>query len=195
MAMVCGACSFPIAAEAWNREGGSVCPGCRERVQAFVFPAMERIRAGSAPEAIAGDTEASCFFHPQSRAAVLCAECGRFLCNLCDIELDGRHLCPACFQSGVSSNKLETLETRRTMYDSIALAMASLPALLIWPVLFGAPAALYLVIRRWRTPLSILPRTRIRFVIAALLALTEFAGIAFIIWTMTQLPAPRVVSR
>lgn len=195
MAILCGACSFPVPAEAWNRDGGTDCPACRQRVEAFVFPAMERTRTGAAPEAIAAETEASCFFHPQSRAAVPCAECGRFLCNLCDIELDGRHLCPACFQSGVRSNKLETLETRRTMYDTIALAMVTWPALLIWPVIIGAPAALYLAIRRWRAPLSILPRTRVRFVVAALLALAEFAGIVFLIWTMTQLPRPRVVSR
>ncbi len=195
MAILCGACSFPMPAEGWNREDGVACPACRQRVQVLVFPALERPRRGSAPESIAGDTEASCFFHPHSRAAIPCAECGRFLCNLCDIELDGRHLCPTCFQSGVSTNKIETLETRRTMYDSIALAMATLPAILIWPVLFGAPAALYLVIRRWRAPLSILPRTRVRFVLAALFALAEFAGIGFVIWAMLQFPAPRVVSR
>ena len=196
MAITCGACSFPISADAWNREEGVSCPACRQRVQVLVFPAMEHMRAGAAPEALAADTEASCFFHPESRAAVPCAECGRFVCNLCDIELDGRHLCPACFQSGVSSNKLETLETRRTMYDTMALAVATLPALLFWPALIGAPSALYLVIRRWRAPLSILPRTRIRFLLATLFALAEIAGIVFVIWVMaTQVPKPTVVSR
>src|SRR5579871_5045279 len=114
MAIPCGACSSPLSADAWNREEGVRCPACSQRVLALVFPAMERVRAGAVPEALAADTEASCFFHPESRAAAPCSECGRFLCNLCDIELDGRHLCPACFQSGVSSNKLETLETQRT---------------------------------------------------------------------------------
>ena len=195
MAITCGACSFSLSADAWNHEEGVLCPSCGQRIQALVFPAMERSRAGAAPEALGEDSEASCFFHPESRAAVPCAECGRFLCNLCDIELDGRHLCPACFQAGVSSNKLETLETRRTMYDTMALAVATLPALLFWPALIGAPSALYLVIRRWRAPLSILPRTRIRFLLAVLFALAEIAGIVLIIWTITQVPKPRVVSR
>jgi ribosomal protein S27E len=195
MAILCGACKFPVSADSWNREAGVRCPGCGHTVQAFVFPAIERTRAGASPEKIAGDSEASCFFHPESRAAVPCAECGRFLCNLCDIELDGRHLCTTCFQSGVSTNKIETLEGQRTMYDTIALALATLPALLFWPALVSAPAALYVVVRRWKTPLSILPRTRTRYVLAALFALAEIVFIGVIIWTLAQAPRPRVVSR
>ena len=193
--VTCGECSFPIPAEAWNRDDGVTCPACRQPVQAAVFPAIERNTAGSSPEAVADHAEASCFFHPASRAAVPCSECGRFLCHLCDIELDGRHLCATCFQSGVSTNKLQAMETHRTMYDTIALAVATLPALLFWPALVGAPAALYLVVRRWRTPLSLLPRTRIRFLLAALFALVEIAGIVFVIWAVIQAPRPRVVSR
>ena len=190
--VTCGECSFPIPPEfwngPWNREDGALCPGCRQRIFAAVFPAIENARAGAAPETIAESTEASCFFHPESRAAVPCSECGRFLCNLCDIELDGRHLCPSCFRAGVKTKKLESVETQRVMYDTIALASATLPALLLWPALLGAPAALYLAIRRWRTPLSIVPRTRVRFVIAALLALAEIGAIGFLIWIIVQLP-------
>src|SRR5579885_2135346 len=144
MAIVCGACSFPVSADSWNREDGVRCPGCGQQVTAIVLPAVEQKRTGAAPEALSEESEASCFFHPESRAAVPCADCGRFLCNLCDIELDGRHVCPSCFQSGAS----KTLETRRTMYDTIALALSSFPILLFWPVFLTAPAALFLVIRR-----------------------------------------------
>jgi hypothetical protein len=194
MGIVCGACSFPISTETWNRESAR-CPACAQQVQVLAFPAIERMRAGAAPEALAEDTEASCFYHAESRAVVPCSECGRFLCHLCDIELEGRHLCPTCFQSGVSSNRLEAMETRRTLYDTIALIISTLPVMLFWPAIIGAPTALYYVVRRWRTPLSILPRRRIRFVLAALFALAEIAGIVFVIWTLFQLPRPRVVSR
>jgi hypothetical protein len=195
MAIVCGACQFPVSADSWNREEGVLCPGCGRRTQAFVFPAIERMHSGAAPEKIAEESEASCFFHPESRAVIPCAECGRFLCHLCDIELDGRHLCPTCFQSGVSTNKIETLEGQRTMYDTIALALATLPALLFWPVLVSAPAALYVVVRRWRTPLSVVPRTRIRFVLATLFALAEIVFVGVIIWAFIQAPRPKVVVR
>ena len=174
-AICCGACSWPVPAEFWNRPEGVRCPGCGRNVRASVFPAIAESRGGPLPEAIAADSEASCFYHSESRAAIPCDQCGRFLCRLCDIQIEGRHLCPACFQSGVSARKIETVETRRTLYDNVALALATLPALMIWPVVIGAPAALWVVFRHWRSPLSVVPRTRFRFYLAALVAIGEIA--------------------
>jgi hypothetical protein len=179
-AICCGECSLPIPAESWNR-AGTRCRGCGQNIEVAVFPAVESTRVGSLPESIEGETEASCFYHPTSRAAVHCDECGRFLCHLCEIQIDGRHICPRCFETGVSY--------------SIALSLATIPALLIWPVLVGAPAAFYVVIRRWRAPGSIVPRTRVRFILAALFALAELAGIALIIYAIVRqgvLSSPRV---
>jgi hypothetical protein len=187
-AICCGECSLPVLAESWNREEGVRCSGCGQRVLVTVFPAIERARVGALPEALAAESEASCYYHPQSRAAVPCDECGRFLCHLCDLELDGRHLCPGCFQAGVGASKLEAVETRRTMYDTIALALATVPALLFWPVIATAPAALWIVVRRWRAPGSIVPRTRIRYYLAALFALAEMAGAGFVIWAIMRIP-------
>jgi hypothetical protein len=184
----CGACSWPVPAEFWNRVEGVRCPSCGKNIRVSVFPAIAGVRGGALPEAIAADSEASCFYHPESRAAVPCDQCGRFLCRLCDIEIEGHHLCPACFQSGVSTRKLKTVETRRMMYDSVALALATLPALMLWPMIVGAPAALWVVFRRWRSPGSIVPRTRIRFYLAAAIALAEIAGIVVLIWAIRQIP-------
>jgi hypothetical protein len=185
-AICCAECSWPVPAELWNREDGARCPGCRQRLEVAAFPAIERTRSGAIPQAIIADTEASCFYHPESRAVTPCEECGRFLCGLCDIEIDRKHICPKCFQSGLLSNRLETIETRRTLYDTAALALAVFPALLIWPAIVGAPMALFTVIRRWNTPLSILPRTRIRFYLAALIAFAELGGIGFLIWSIAR---------
>jgi hypothetical protein len=185
-AICCGECSWPIPVEIWNREEGTRCPGCSRRVSALVFPAVEGRRAGALPEAVIADTEASCFYHPLSRAAVPCDECGRFLCSLCDIEIDARHLCPVCFQSGVRSNKLEVVETQRTMYDTVALVLATFPGLLLWPAIAAAPAALWIIVRRWRAPGSVVPRTRIRFYLAALFAVAEIGLLAFVIRLFIQ---------
>jgi uncharacterized paraquat-inducible protein A len=187
-AISCGGCSWPVPVEGWNRGEDVRCPGCGQKVQVEIFPAIARPTAGALPEAIGAETEASCFYHHESRAAVPCDQCGRFLCRLCDLEIDGRHLCTTCYQSGVSTGKLETLETRRTMYDSVALALATFPALLLSPAVFGAPAALYVVLRRWRAPGSVVPRTRIRFYLAAVLALAEIVGIVVIVWTLVKMP-------
>jgi hypothetical protein len=190
-AICCGECSWPVPVEAWNRDEGVRCPGCSHRVDALVFPAIEGRRAGALPEAVIAETEAACFYHPSSRAAIPCDECGRFLCSLCDIEIDGRHLCPICFESGVRGNKLEVAETQRTMYDTVALAMATLPALLLWPAILAAPAALFVIVRRWRAPGSVVPRTRIRFYLAALFALGEIGFFVFLIRLFIQQAARR----
>jgi hypothetical protein len=114
---------------------------------------------------------------------------------LCDLEIHGRHLCPGCFEKGVTTQKIESVETRRTMYDSLALAYAALSPLLFWPAFVGAPMALYTVVRRWNAPLSVTPRTRIRFYLAAALALAEIAGIGSFIWLLVRLPSLTAVPK
>jgi hypothetical protein len=188
-AISCGECSWLVPEEFWLASARIRCRVCRREIMIAAFPAVDNTFIESLPEALADEAEASCFYHPAKRAAIPCDECGRFLCQLCDLHLDGRHLCPTCFQTGVASRKLERVEPRRTMYDSVALAMATLPVLLFWPVLFTAPYALWIVVRRWGAPLSIVPPTRIRFYLAALFALTEFAGIVAAIWLIINAPS------
>ncbi len=180
--MACAACSWPVPRELWNREEGVRCSQCGHTVQVLAFPAVDKNSAGSSPEALQGETEASCFYHPQNRAAIPCDECGRFLCALCDLDVDGLHICPRCFET-VGAPKVET---RRTMYDTVALALATLPVLLFWPVLIGAPWALFVIFRRWNTPLSILPRTKIRFILAGIFALAEVGVVIFFIYMLMQ---------
>jgi hypothetical protein len=184
--IACAACSWPVPREFWNRDEGVRCRGCGHTMRVVVFPAIDRTNTGIAPETLQGDTEASCFYHPQSRAAKVCEECGRFLCSLCDLEVEGRHICPRCFESGVSAHKIETAEPRRILYDNLALALATLPFLLIWPALIAAPWSLVMVFTRWNAPSSVVPRTKIRFLIAALFALAEIGFIIFVIVMMTQ---------
>ena len=66
---------------------------------------------------------------------------------------------------------------RRILYDDIALGLALLP-LLMWPfTLMTAPAAIFMVLKYWRRgPTSLVRRTRIRYVLALLFALPQFAG-------------------
>ena len=187
-AIACGACASPVPAESWNNSIGIRCLGCGGVVEVTAFPAIARTVKGAAPEAVDSETEASCFFHPESRAAAPCDQCGRFLCHLCEIQIDGRVLCPTCFSANVSSNQIETVITSRTMYDTMTLAVSTFPALLFWPVLLSAPATLVMVFRYWNKPGSILPRTRVRFVLAALFAVAEIVGIGLGIWAITQVP-------
>ncbi len=155
------------------------CPDCQRWTSVIAFPALTRPAAlGSTGETIVTEGEAACFYHPQKRAVVPCGFCGRFLCGLCDVELNGQHLCPSCLQSGARKGKLQALERRRVLYDDIACSLA------VWPLLpflwiltpATAPAALFMAIRYWKTPTSMVPRTKARFIVAIALSSLQILG-------------------
>lgn len=166
----CGG-SVPIADAVQNY--GALCSVCESVIWVTLFPAaFEAVQPVDAQPVIE-DAEASCFYHATKRATVHCDVCGRFLCPLCHLELGGENLCPSCVEAGQRKKTLTRLENRRILYDTIALVAAIIPALLFWPMILGAPAALFVTIRYWKSPGSLLPRTRIRFYLAILLAILE----------------------
>ena len=157
------------------------CPSCGSPVLVEVFPALFRLNDGShAGEKITSTDEAACFYHPQKKAKVPCDSCGRFLCALCDVELNGEHLCPGCIQSGKKKGRLKNLENERVLYDYVALATAVFPLLLVVTIYFTfitAPIALYLSIRHWKSPPSLVPRhSRVRFGFAIFFSIIQIAG-------------------
>jgi hypothetical protein len=154
------------------------CPRCGADLRVSVFPAIHRdIGPGAAAEKAVLDSEATCFFHADKKAAAVCDNCGRFLCALCDVPLAGRHLCPKCVEAGREKKTLTTLETYRTSYPSLALSFALFP-LLVWPfTLLTAPLTIFLVLYGWRKPPSLTGRKR-RFAMlfALVFALAQCAG-------------------
>jgi hypothetical protein len=176
--VTCAACDQPLAEETFNTRQFTPCPACARPARADVFPALFKQLKGESTGAVSvSEAEASCFYHPQSRARVACENCGRFLCALCDLELNGRHLCSACLNAGKKKGKLRDLERERVLYDHAALTIAVLP-LLAWPLtILSAPAVVYIVIRYWNAPGSIVRRARkLRFSIAMIIALAQIAG-------------------
>lgn len=160
------------------------CQFCGAQLETIVFPAMFAPPAAAIPEAIAEASEAACFYHPENRAVIPCDACGKFLCTVCDLDLDGRHLCHECLDRGIQG-KAATLEDRRVLWDSMALGLATWPLITIYLPIFSAPIALFLAIRHWRAPASVLPRTRIRWVIAIVLSIAEIVGfVALILWVI-----------
>jgi hypothetical protein len=141
-----------------------------------LFPAiLKPIGQGRLGENLASDSESSCYYHPNKRAATFCSACGRFLCSLCEIQLGGKCLCPTCLENGRQSESLQELVTQRTLHDSVALSFAALP-LLVWPItMITAPVALYLSITGWKKPRSLVRRNRIRLLFAMLIALAQIA--------------------
>ncbi len=158
--------------------GGLVnCYSCDLELQVQAFPALFRkIELGQAGEAVVVATDATCFYHPQKRAAVPCDGCGRFLCGLCDLLFNERHLCPQCLESGSKKGRLKNLQNRRVLYDNIALSAAVFPLLVFYLTCITAPIALYYSIRYWNAPGSLVPRSKVRFVLAGLVASLQITG-------------------
>lgn len=149
----------------------------------MVFPAFFREMApGTTGEKTLFDDESSCFYHPTKKAVVPCDICGRFLCALCDVDMNGQHMCPSCIDAGKSKGKMEQLEVERTRWDVIALTLSILTWIppLLYLIMFTAPATLFIVIRHWNTTLSPVRPNRWRFVAAFLMAVCQLALIGLI---------------
>lgn len=136
-----------------------------------VFPARFRKSGpGATAESRVVGNEAACFFHSGKKAARVCDNCGRFLCELCEVAFNDRRLCPVCLEAGKKKGKIKNLENHRILFDSMALYLAVAPILLIWVTVLTAPAAIFLAIRYWKAPGSVIPRTQLRRILALLIA-------------------------
>ena len=175
--LTCPKCKWPAPETAISSEQLQPCPNCSVPLRIELFPAFFKpAEAGRTGEAILVDGEASCFYHPQKRAAVPCASCGRFLCALCDLEVNGQHICPVCLEAGQKKGKLAELQNKRILWDSSALALAVVP-IVFWPLtLLTAPAAIVVGIYGWNKPSSIVGRTRLRIYLAILIGLLQLGG-------------------
>ena len=176
----CSGCGATLPDSIFNAPAPVKCERCGNELLVTVFPALAR---GHGPvdygDSLQADSEASCFYHPEKRAVIACESCGRFLCSLCEIDMTDRKICPNCFELGRSRERITELIAKRTLYDRIALSLAVLPLLIFYLTVFTAPMAIYISIRHWRTPASIVGRTKVRFVLAILISLAEIGG-----WTV-----------
>ena len=157
-------------------------------MQSDVFPAFfRRLTAGHEGETLMVEGESSCFYHPAKKAVLPCESCGRFLCALCDCELNGQHICPSCVEAGKTKGKIKSLQNRRTLYDKLALHTCVFPMIppFIYFTVLTAPVALYISIRYWNAPRSLVHRTKIRFIVAIIFATLQLAawsvGIYFLV--------------
>jgi hypothetical protein len=177
--VTCGKCLRPLPALILNSTAPARCPSCNVSLHALVFPALFRpVARGEAGERVVSEGEASCYYHTQKKAVVPCNRCGRFLCALCDFELNGEHICPSCLESGKQKGKMERLEHDRILYDDIALALAVWPMILMCTLSFiTAPAALFIAIRHWNAPNSVVRRGKARYILAIVLAALQLTAL------------------
>ena len=173
----CTKCNSRLPRHVINSNSLTACPSCNSFLQVDVFPALYRsLSIGRSGEALQEAKEAGCYYHPRKKAVVPCSVCGRFVCALCDVSLNGRHLCPSCLEKGKIQRKIKNLENHRTCYDTIALLVATISILIYWFTIITAPLVIYITIRYWKAPTSIIPRTKIRFILAFVLASLQISG-------------------
>ncbi len=151
-------------------------------MQIAVFPAFSwTTAAGTRPQLALEEGESTCFYHPDKRAVVPCDTCGRFLCALCDIELHGKHLCPACIAPGKAESGIGYLERGRPRYDQMVWSMLILPLPFCGMAApLTATAALVLAIWKWGAPGSLVARTRLRLGVGMATAVVELAFSAWL---------------
>lgn len=183
MPVPCALCNMPLPKWSLTAGGEAVCALCGGSNEAHVFPAAFHTQAAVQTES-ALEGEAACFDHPGKRATAACQQCGRFVCQLCAVELGEAIWCPSCVAAGAGQAKAANLESSRILYDSMAL-VTPLLSLLMWPfTAIAAPGAIVLSIAKWRAPLSLVRRNRWRFVVAILIGLAEIGGW---VWGITYL--------
>lgn len=175
--ITCTKCNIPLPKQSYNTFDLSDCPSCNALIRVDVFPALlreQKTDQAGADELF--DNESGCFFHPQKKAVTPCAICGRFLCSMCDIDFNGQHVCPACIDTGKKKKKLKNLETHRTLYDNISLVLATIPLLIFYITFITAPISLFIALRHWKSPSSIIPRTKVRFILAIFFSALQITG-------------------
>ncbi len=172
MPLPCARCQTPLPK--WELASGdrAVCTHCGSANTVRVFPAFLAARQAARPDA-AEEGEAACFDHPGKRAVGSCRQCGRFVCQLCAIQLGEETWCPSCVAAGTGAAKAANTDISRNLYDSIALILP-LASFIFWPLTaLTGPSTVIFSLLRWRRPLSLVRRFRWRFVAAILIGLAE----------------------
>ena len=190
MPLACPECGFELKADNTEPQDYRPCNVCGHETLPLLYPAY----FVSGPVITQADLrreeeDASCFYHENKKAAHACGQCGRFVCLLCSAQIGDALLCPACVVSG--EKKSNRLERGRTLYDSLALIVATLPAFTVSFSVIGGPVAVYLALRYWKRPGSIVRRYQWRKWLALGLGLAETGGW---IWVFTYLALQRRVN-
>jgi hypothetical protein len=176
----CNSCGMPLPEWELALGEASTCPDCGTEHQVKIFSAALRAAPSTQSES-AAEGEAACFDHPSSRAIATCAQCGRFVCQLCVVELMGNTYCPSCMAAGLSKLPGRDVASSRVAYDSIALTVAVAPLLFFPMTLLTGPAAVFLALRYWKRPLALMHASRWRFVAAILIGVLEVGGLGWLI--------------
>ncbi|HYR59013.1 MAG TPA: hypothetical protein VEO95_10300, partial [Chthoniobacteraceae bacterium] len=155
--LACPRCGTGLGGETISDVSDTICPSCRAVFRATLFPIFWReYEAAPQRATLAIEGEASCFFHPENRAAHACDRCGRFICSVCEITVGASRLCPNCLSVGITDPKKAEFIPLRFVWSDAALLMGLVPlvaGIFIWPFLvLTAPTAIFFGVFGWNRP-------------------------------------------
>lgn len=155
------------------------CSSCKSRNYVELFPAVKNeIQKGERPEAALNE-ESTCFKHSANIAVAACDSCGVYMCKLCDLEIEDKHICPDCLKN--KPPKLKTTTQKTLLYDELALHLTIVPFIFIYAFIITAPMAVVMSILYWNKVDTPYERSHWRFIVAFTLGLLEIFAIAAII--------------
>jgi hypothetical protein len=181
----CPHCSEPLPVNLFVSGHTGQCPSCYAKVEAYIFPEFHRGPSSPPGIHLADEHEAVCFFHSRYRARTPCDHCGRFLCEICAIDVGSREICPECL-SQLRKQKNETgLVHYAALFDNVALFLVTAPLVTVIFWLFtilAAPVSLFLSFYYWSRQWNLLPRSRLHFSMAIFFSVLLIAFWAFVIY-------------
>jgi len=146
-----------------------------------LFPAILKDDAAVKAREILEEGEVSCFYHPHFAATAVCDHSGRFICDLCAVEWDSGTVSLQALEEMKWRGENEKLRDGCTLWDDIALALATFPLLTFFLPIITAPIALFICIWKWRAgPTSITRRSRWRYILAGALSVVQIVVIVML---------------
>lgn len=190
----CPYCGAPLLVELMTA-GVQRCVACTRGFEAVPFsPPIVRVAVQSVAEAGPGGAVA-CAQHPGNAAVANCSRCGVFMCGLCRVQIDGRELCPACFDRLAAEGALPSARSRFRNYRGLATLMAFGGCWMYFLGLLTGPVTIYLAIQAQRQRRRLQESDGlVAVILAMLLGLMQIAGGLFFLVSLLGLAA-RLVTR
>jgi hypothetical protein len=191
----CAGCGATQSAAIFRTQPVSACTSCHRELQVRVLPAV--FGAANKPPALppgeGQEGETWCFYDPSRKASHSCSHCGVFVSEAWAAKWGEEVVCLKCLDE-LRTTSLDTrFQSKRVLWDNVVLGLAVGPWLLSVAFVFTlffyflamfstlltlitAPAALFVGLRYWNAPRSLVPRGKGRLVTGLGLAVLQMLG-------------------
>ena len=187
----CPACSSSLPDHLFQGQAEARCPSCQKIILGRLFPALwkqHEVKPPSLPSQ-PQEGEAACFYSPNRVATKTCEHCGVFISDAWAAKWGDMTVCLKCIENLRTKSKDLRFESGRTLWDNVALTLVVTPlilAVLLLATFIGyffsivlllativtAPAAIFVSLRFWKAPRSLVPRGPWRLAMALFVSFT-----------------------